>query len=183
MGFWSEAGKCAIFILGCVCTSALTVIIIIKWKEYLCICYLQDLGNSAPDGLAYIVLSSGSITRGVLSNIKLSAPTYITSSWMYVYILCVILYRIAGIFRGGKYSFFSNKSSFRAFYFRFCFTSAILHYSRPHPFCEISFFGLILEQKKRKLNPTKITRYTVLLYSCASCNLPLQTQGRRNILA
>ena len=79
------------FILGCVCTSALTVIIIIKWKEYLCICYLQDLGNSAPDGLAYIVLSSGSITRGVLSNIKLSAPTYITSSWMYVYI-CVILY-------------------------------------------------------------------------------------------
>ena len=70
-------------------------------------------------------------------------------------------YRIAGIFRGGKYSFFSNKSSFRAFYFRFCFTSAILHYSRPHPFCEISFFGLILERKKRKLNPTKITRYTV----------------------
>ena len=58
------------FILGCVCTSALTVIIIIKWKEYLCICYLQDLGNSTSDGLAYIVLS-GSITWGVLSNINL----------------------------------------------------------------------------------------------------------------
>ena len=78
------------------------------------------------------------------------------------------LYCIAGIFRGGKYSFFSNKSNFRGLYFRFCFISAIQHYSRPHPFCEISFFGLILEQKKRKLNPTKITRYTVIN------NVPLQ---------
>ena len=62
-----------------------------------------------------------------------------------------VQYHIVGIFRGGKYSFFSNKSDFRAFCF--CFISAILHYSRPHPFCEISFFGLILEWKKTKITP------------------------------
>ena len=91
-----------------------------------------------------------------------------SSKLQYMYLL-QFCYRIAGIFRGGKYSFLAIKSSFHAFYFCFCFISAILHYSQPHPFCEISFFGLILERKKRKLNPTKITRYELLHKHIIQC--------------
>ena len=37
-----------------------------------------------------------------------------------------LYYHIAGIFRGGKYSFFHQQIDFRALYFCFCFISTIL---------------------------------------------------------
>ena len=70
------------------------------------------------------------------------------------------LYRIAGIFHGGKYSFFIKKSIFVCFIFVFA-SSAPFYNTGSHTQFVKLFFGLILEQKKRKLNPTKITRYTV----------------------
>ena len=56
---------------------------------------------------------------------------------------CVhVLLRYSGYtFRAGKYSFFSNKLIFMHFIFIFLLH---LHYSQPHPFCTISFSGLIL---------------------------------------
>ena len=52
-----------------------------------------------------------------------SGDARVTLSLLFCYL---IEYRIAGIFRGGKCSFFHQQIDFRVLYFRFCFISTIL---------------------------------------------------------
>ena len=54
-------------------------------------------------------------------------------------------YCIAGILVMVNILFFQQQINFCAFYFHFRFISTVLQYRWPHPFYEISFFGLILE--------------------------------------
>ena len=70
-------------------------------------------------------------------------------------------YRIAGIFRVGKYLFFSNKLIFMHLF-------SFLHYSWPHPFRSLDSFSN--EKKNKKLNPTKITHYTVYTEALSDSN-------------
>ena len=62
---------------------------------------------------------------------------------------------------GGKYSFFSNKLIFMGFIFIFASSAPFYNTGSHTHLVKFRSLDLFLNEKKQKLNPTKITRYTV----------------------